>query len=118
MSAVMEKANTWEAKRKKAIAHFAAAWGKYDGENPEEVNAALDAITVAHIAAALEWDSGPVKDWEEAEAKAMGRLVAAWEKFDGEENPEVEEELNIALDAPAVAHSAAAFEGWSRPLKW
>jgi hypothetical protein len=72
---------------------------------------------VAHIAAALEWD-GPAKRWEDAEEKAMERLAAAWERLDGsDEDPEAEKELNIALDALAVAHSAATFEGWSGPLK-
>jgi hypothetical protein len=49
----------------------------------------------------------------------MERLTAAWEKYGGAyENPKAEEELNIALDDLAVAHSAAAFEGWSGKLKW
>jgi hypothetical protein len=110
---------SWEAKRNKAIERFVAAWEKHDsGKDPEPVNTALDAITVAHIAAKLEWDSGPVRRWEDVEEKAMERLAAAWEKLDGDGNPEVEEELNIALDTLAVAHSAAALEGWSGPLKW
>ena len=71
------------------------------------------------LAAALEWQNGPTKDWIDKEAKAMERLTAAWEKYGGAyENPKAEEELNIALDDLAVAHSAAAFEGWSGKLKW
>jgi hypothetical protein len=52
-------------------------------------------------------------------SKGDGAATAAWEKYGGaDENPEAEEELNIALDDLAVAHSAAAFEGWSGKLKW
>jgi len=117
MDNVIQK--SWIRKRNKAIERFITAWEKDEaGQDPEPVNTALDAITIAHIASALEWDTGSVKDWEEAEAKALRRLVAAWEKLDGDDNPEVEEELNIALDALAVAHSALAFQGWSGPLEW
>ena len=78
---------SWEAKRNKAIERFVAAWDKYGGSNkgddPEPVNAALDAVTVAHIATALGWESRPAKDWEGKEGKAMERLIAAWEQHAG-----------------------------------
>ena len=83
------------------------------------MNIALDAVALAHIATKLEWDNGPVKQWEEKVAKAMDRLAAAWEEYEGtDENPEAEEALNIALDEIAVAHSAATFEWANGPLKW
>jgi hypothetical protein len=71
-----------------------------------------DAVTVAHIAAALEWATGTVKDWGYEEGKAMEQLVRAWTKYkrNDEDDPQSEEELNIALDALAVAHSARTFE--------
>jgi len=52
--------------------------------------------------------------------KAMEQLVRAWTKYKGnnEDDPEAEEELNIALDALAVANTASAFEFCSGPLKW
>ena len=112
---------SWEAKRNKAIERFVAAWEKYGGshtgDDPEPVNAALDAVTVAHLATALVWETS-VKGWDETEGKAMERLVSAWEKYDGtDENPEAEDELNIALDAIAIAHAAATFEWATGPLK-
>ena len=113
---------SWLAKRNKAIARFVAALEQYNSSTDDDfepVHSALDAVTVAHIAAVLEWQNGPTKDWIDKEAKATERLTAAWEKYGGaDENPEAEEELNIALDDLAVAHSAAAFEGWSGKLKW
>lgn len=112
---------SWLTKRNKAIERFVAAWNSISSTDDdfEPVHSALDAVTVAHIAAVLEWQNGPTKDWIDKEAKAMERLTAAWEKYRGaDENPEAEEELNIALDDLALAHSAAAFEGWSGKLKW
>jgi hypothetical protein len=81
---------------------------------------AADAVTVAHIAAALQWATGTVKDWNYEEGKAMEQLVKAFLKYKrtDEDDPDAEEELNIALDALAVAHSARAFEFCSGPLKW
>ena len=50
----------------------------------------------------------------------MEQLVRAGTKYKGnnEDDPEAEEELNIALDALAVANTASAFEFCSGPLKW
>lgn len=112
---------SWRAKRNKAIERFVAAWNSSSSTDDdfEPVHSALDAVTVAHIAVILERQNGPSEDWIDKEAKAMERLAAAWEKYGGaHENPEAEEELNIALDDLAVAHSAAAFEGLSGELKW
>ena len=57
MDNVIKKA--WEAKRNKVVERFVAAWEIYDGASkgdPEGVNIAIDAVAVAHVAAALEWD--------------------------------------------------------------
>ena len=82
-------------------------------------NLATDAIALAHVATVLEWDGEPRKQWVDQEEKAMERLVAAWEKYNGaDDDPEAEEALNIALDALAVAHIARTFEWVSGPLKW
>jgi hypothetical protein len=113
----------WIAKRNKAIERLVTALcsdacENDDGEDP--ANIAADAVTVAHIAATLEWDNGPPKSWNDERGKAIERLVRAWTKYKGnnEDDPEAEEELNIALDALAVAHTAWAFEFCSGPLKW
>jgi len=120
MDSVAKK--TWEAKRNKAIKRFVEAWEKYggtSGEDHEPVNLAADAVTVAHIAAALEWERRPLKEWDDEVAKAMERLVVAWEKYDStDDDPEAEEALSIALDALAIAHTAATFSWASGPLKW
>jgi hypothetical protein len=117
-----EVKRAWEARRNKAIERLIAAWEQYDGESNtdcEGISTAADAVAVAHIAAALEWEREPRGRWKDQEEKAMDRLVAAWEKFSPtEEDPETEEELNIALDALAVSHTAATFEFASGPLKW
>ena len=114
---------SWKAKRNKAIERLITAWENYGeagNEDPEPINVAADAITIAHIAASLEWESGPVQSWQEEEGKAMMRLVRAWIKYARSEgdDPEAEEELNIALDALAIAHTAAALEGRSGPVQW
>ena len=50
----------------------------------------------------------------------VSKEVRAWTTYKrgGEDDPEIEEELKIALDELAVAHSAATFEFCSGPLKW
>jgi hypothetical protein len=111
----------WELKRNKAIKRFVAAWNELQpGDDPESVNSALDALTVAHAAKSLEWESGPPPDWAEKEGRAIERLAAAWKKYEqtGKDDPLVEEELNIALDAIVVIHSAATFVWATGPLKW
>ena len=48
----------WEAKRDIAIKRFVSAWEKYQtGDDPDEVNSALDVVTVAHLATAFELPS-------------------------------------------------------------
>ena len=80
---------------------------------------AADAVTVAHIAAALEWEGKPLRGWENQAKKAIERLFIAWEKYDGtEEHPDAEEALKIALDAFAVTHVAETFEWSGGPLRW
>ena len=114
---------SWMAKRNKAIDRLVKAWindesQTDDGEEPTMT--ATDTVTVAHIAATLEWATENVKDWGYEEGKAMRQLVRVWIKYkrNDEDDPEAEEELNIALDALAVAHTARAFEFCSGPLKW
>jgi hypothetical protein len=55
---------------------------------------------------------------QSGEEKAMERLVAVWGRLDGKDNPEVEEEPNVALDTLTVIHAAATFEWATGPLKW
>jgi hypothetical protein len=114
---------SWVVRRNKAIERLVTALSddgclSYDEE--ERISTAADAVTVAHLAAALEWDRPPSKQWTDEEGKAMDRLVRAWTKSkkDGKDDPDLEEELNIALDALAIAHSAGTFEFCSGPLKW
>ena len=113
---------SWETNRNDAIEPFVAAWNKYGhagNDEPEDVNTALDAVTVAHVAAVFEWNSGHPTRSKDTEAKAMERLVTAWEKYDEtNDDPEAVEELNNALDVLAVAHIAETFEWASGPLKW
>ena len=120
MDSVAKK--SWEAKRNKAIKRLVEAWGRCGGtsnDDPEPVNLAADAVTVAHIAAALEWEGRPPKEWDDEVEKAIERIVVAWEKYDAtDDDPEAEEALNIALDALAIAHTAATFDWASGPLKW
>ena len=113
----------WIAKRNKAIERLVTAFCSDAGRNDDDedpVNIAADAVTIAHIAATLEWDNGPAKAWSDEDGKAIERLARAWIKYkrNDEDDLEVEEELNIALDALAVAHTASAFEFCSGPLKW
>src|SRR5207248_6052607 len=83
------------------------------------VSTAADAVTVAHLAAQLDWECGPLTIWRDKEAKAMERLVPIWKKYAaGGDDPDIAEELNVALDALAVAHTARTFEWASGPLKW
>jgi hypothetical protein len=113
---------SWEARRKKAIERFIGAGEAYvksaAGDDAyDELIAALDAITVAHIAAKLERETGPAKNWADEAAKAMNRLGAAWECYKKtEDDPQAEERLNIALDALTIAHTAARFERQARIL--
>jgi hemoglobin-like flavoprotein len=46
-------------KRDRALERVVAAYEK-NSEDPEELNKALDALTVAHVALAFEWASGPL----------------------------------------------------------
>jgi hypothetical protein len=113
----------WIAKRNKALERLVAAWSSDECPNRGEedpMQTAADAVTVAHIAAALEWDRVPSEQWRYEAERAVERLVRAWEKYKscGADDPEVEEELNIALDELAVAHSAEAFEFCGGALKW
>ena len=50
-------------KRDRALERVVATWGKHGAtsEEPEELNKALDALTIAHVAATFEWASGPHK---------------------------------------------------------
>ena len=80
---------------------------------------ALDAMTVAHLSAAFEIEGGPAERWQEYKANAIERFFAVLEKYNGtEEDPEVLDELNAALDMLALAHIATTFEFAGGPLKW
>ena len=113
--------STWQVKRDKAIKRFVSALESSDetSVDADDGNRALDAMTVAHLGAAFEIEGGPAKRWQEYEANAIERFFAVWEKYNGtEEDPEVLDELNAALDMLALAHIAATFEFASGPLKW
>jgi hypothetical protein len=112
---------SWEAKRNKAIKRLVEVWNKSGATEDEDeaVSMAADAITIAHIAAALEWEGRPPKEWFDVAQKAMDRLVVAWEKYDStDDDPEAEEALNIALDSLVIAHTAATFSWASGPPQW
>jgi hypothetical protein len=49
------------SKRHKALERVVAAWEKDEAAGEDELNKALDALAVAHIAATFEWASGPLK---------------------------------------------------------
>ena len=65
MDSVAKK--SWNAKRNKAIKRLVEVWKKSgatedeDEDEDEAVSMATDAVTVAHIAAALEWEGRPSK---------------------------------------------------------
>ena len=52
--------------------------------------------------------------WYHKRNKALTRVVAIYEKGEAAG----EDELNRALDALALAHTAATFEWGSGPIKW
>jgi hypothetical protein len=102
----------WEAKRRSVIKRFLTAWEKYqNGADPAEVKAALDAMTVAHIAASLETEIVSVTEWSSKDVRAIARLAKACRRYiETDENPEAEDRLNIALDEFSVVHVAATSE--------
>jgi hypothetical protein len=110
----------WETRKQKAIERFIAIWERYDDNNPEqqeEVIEAVDALTFAHLAAALRLE-GPTERWKDGD-RAIARFVAALGRYRGtEEDPEAEEAVNLALDELALAHFAGALEGLSGSLEW
>jgi hypothetical protein len=61
-SSVRAGQSGWKLNEEKAIRRLIAAWEKYQGGgDPDKLEAALDALTVAHVAATFEWASGPLK---------------------------------------------------------
>jgi hypothetical protein len=48
-------------KRDRALERVVAAWEKGEAASEDELNKALDALTVAHISATFDWASGPHK---------------------------------------------------------
>ena len=112
--------STWEARRQKATERFISLFDDRGTDHTEEIIKALDALTLAHMALALDDGlTGGLTDRWKHEARAMGRFVAAW-KASGltEEHPDAEEAINFALDELAVAHAARTFEELNGPLKW
>jgi hypothetical protein len=114
---------SWETRRRQAIERLVEALkqeaASASTDDDESINTAADAVTVAHIAARLGWEGGPLTIWRDKEARAMGRLVGLWKKYAAKgDDPDLAEELNVALDALAVAHIARTFEWASGPLKW
>jgi hypothetical protein len=82
---------TWKAKEQKAIGHLVAVCGRVDdvSDTEDAVNAALDVLTVAHMAARFELDRGPPSNWEDRETRMIERLFVVFEKFSGsDEDPE------------------------------
>jgi hypothetical protein len=45
-------------KRDRALKHVVAVWANGEGEDTEELNTALDVLTLAHTAATFEWANG------------------------------------------------------------
>ena len=89
----------WTHKRGEAVERFYEAWEKADS-NPEPVKRALDTVAIAHFAARLECDIVLVKDWEDAKAKAMERVVEAWTKLGEEGTQEEYDALNKVARLP------------------
>jgi hypothetical protein len=113
--------NSWIAKRNRSIERLVNLFKDCNGsqEDLEDIEAAKDALAIAHIAASLELERVPANNWREEGERAILRLIKAWIKYSRtKDDPEAEEELNIALDTLAVAHSAATFEWASGSLKW
>jgi len=115
---------SWKVRRRNAIARLVEAWEK-DGatENradPDPIFSAADAVTVAHLAAQLEWEGGPLTEWHDKTARTIEQLVEIWEEYErnDEDREAVEELLNVALDAFAISHVAASFEWANGPLQW
>jgi hypothetical protein len=117
----------WKAKRNDAIWHIIAGLAKVADKRDlgvsecdddfDALSRATDVVAIAHVAAALEWERGSRK-WQDQWERAMCRLVTAWAKYSRTgDDPEAEEELNIALDAVVVAHMALAFELARGPVK-
>lgn len=114
-----EDRSVWKSKRENAIKRFMKTCAQFTPDDPaEKIVAAIDAVVLTHIATKLEWENGPAKDWHEAATRSVRRLLQAQEKLDvAADDPELQEEKEIALDDLAMAHSAATFEGWSGPLR-
>ena len=76
------------------------AWER-SGKEPEVLNTALDALTVSHIASRFDLDRGPPADWQDMEARAIERLVAAAKRYAADnEDLEAREELALGRRVP------------------
>jgi cation transport regulator ChaB len=116
--------NTWEARRRKAIKRLVEAWEKYGDteqrDDPDPLSTAADAVAVAHLAKTFDWEGGAQTDWNEKAARMIDQVVEIWEEYErnDEDREVIEELLNVALNAFAIAHVAASFEWGSGPLEW
>jgi hypothetical protein len=115
---------SWEAKRRNAIKRLLALCDESeDDDDLDDVRRAIDMIAVTHIAvhiaASRDWELDSVTGGPDP-AAAIERLVEAWERYDeaGEDDPEAEERLNVALDALTLAHVTYTFEWANGPRKW
>jgi hypothetical protein len=93
-------------------------WKKYErvSKNDSENISGLGAAVISRIAVLLVWDGASVTRWKDLEDNAMQRLAPVWKTYSGsDDDPEAAKELNMALDALAVAHIAATF-AWSSGL--
>ena len=117
----------WEAKRNNAIRHMIAGLAKIADKRDlgvsecdddyDALDRATDVVAIAHVAAAFEWERGSRK-WQNQWERAIWRLVTAWFEYSRTgDDPEAEEELNIALDEVVIARMALAFELARGPVK-
>jgi hypothetical protein len=75
---------------------------------------------VAHLAKTLQWEGGPRTDWHDKTAGMIDQVVELWREYarNDEDREAIQELLDVALNAFAIAHVAACFEGDNGPLQW
>ena len=95
------------------LLHHSPGHDRKSGESElnEEENAALDVVTIAHLAMSLRFDVGSSSRWAEQRQNGIDELVAALEEY--EETGAYPDALDKALDSVAIAHAAMGLEQWS-----